>query len=200
MNWIILAATVLAMLASFVSLGYQPFKLKGKARWLWLFGIFGVNFWCVTALELFGCETLEGISGSLLVNLLSLMSITDLREKMVYHIHFYCLLGIGIVSAFIPSQDVFWMRFLVFGCALGIFWLLSRKRQDVGGIDLRSLSCLALYFPFSRWFETVLLTLFCAMIWGLAGIIIRKKNMKSEIPFLPFMLIGTLLEYTARCL
>jgi prepilin signal peptidase PulO-like enzyme (type II secretory pathway) len=58
------------------------------------------------------------------------------------------------------------------------------------------IACMSLFFPFSSWLEIMLVSLGVAMIYGLIGVAAKKKTMQTEFPFMPFLLIGVLLELT----
>jgi len=94
-----------------------------------------------------------------------------------------------------PQSLVFWNYFLAVVIASGFFfliWLVSRgKWMGFGDVKLAILMGLLLGV------ERVLVALFLAFmlgaIVGIVMMILHKKGLKSEIPFGPFLILGTVI-------
>ena len=96
------------------------------------------------------------------------------------------------MSAFLEEGT--FARYALFLLLLGVLFLLSRKRPELGMGDSRMIACMALYFSMTGWMEIMVASLGCALLYGLGGIVLQKKNLKSELPFMPFLLLGVLIE------
>ena len=177
-----------------------PLCLKGRAR-LYCFALF-----CLANLWIFGVSILRIPQSSvyvqwvLLANTLAWMAVTDLHEQAVYDVHCAVLVLGGIVSAFFQLGGAFWTRTLAAAVIYVALWLSARKKNGLGMGDLRIIAALALYFPLSGWMESVLLSLLLTLISGVVYVMRRGGTWKTELPFMPFLLIGVLVEITAGSL
>lgn len=172
----------------------KPVSLTGtQLRWAQAAALF-VNCWIAAAGGKNGYSAMLCLSRVLIINGLLLMTITDLKERMVYDIHFYVLLLAGAATAFFQPEAGFIGMYLFFLLLFGVLFLAARKNDGLGMGDSRMIACLALYFPFSRWMEVMLLSLGTALVYGLIGIVRKKKTLKTAMPFFPFLLIGVLIE------
>jgi len=171
--------------------GRPPVSLEGRGRKWYLAAAAGVNLWIAACPE-------AGIGGVLLGNALLWMAATDLRERALYDLHFYVLLLGGAACAFFQGAGGFVGRGALFLALFAVLFLVSRRNPGLGMGDSRVIAGLALYFPFSGWMEVMLVSLGGAMLWGLWGVLRKKKTMKTELPFAPFLLAGALAEWMLR--
>ncbi len=171
-----------------------PLTLEGKERRRFLIAAAAVNVWMLAAACLTGIPVKEQPSRFILANGLLLMTTTDLRERMIYDIHFYTLLLLGIAGLLYPPWNGMLGRVIFFLLLFGVLFLISRKKPGLGMGDSRIIACLALYLSTSRWMEVMILALGGAMLYGLFGVFRKKKTLKTEIPFLPFLLAGVLID------
>lgn len=182
-----LTAALLWILNALLS-GRRPLCLEGRKKWWFLTAAAAVNLWTTLSP---GAKP----GDVLLVNVLLWMAATDLRERMLYDVHFYILLLGGLIWTALQSLSLLTSRSLLFLVLLGVLFLASRKSGQLGMGDSRTIAALALYFPLSGWMEVMLLSLGGAMVWGVWGLLRKKKTMKTEFPFAPFLLAGVLIEY-----
>jgi len=165
-----------------------------KDRLKYCLAVIAVNAYCLASI-IMGPKALAEIIGRFaLSNLLFMMTVTDLKERMIYDVHFYALLLGGAVKLILSFNLGMLFRVVFFLILLGVLNLASKKNPGLGMGDSRVIACTALYFSFSRWMEVMIISLGCAMIYGLAGLIIKKATMKTEVPFMPFLLFGVLAE------
>lgn len=195
MAWITILLAVTGMSVLFVLAGRRPLTLEGRKRKWFLLGAAAVNLLAAAALLLGEGNVPWQISRFYLINGMYLAAATDLLEKSVYELHYRLLLLGGAISAFLQEGTTFFAMYLTFGVLYGLLFLVSRRNGQLGMGDSQMIACLALYFPLPRWTEVVLLALLGAMLCGLAGIAMKKKTIKSELPFIPFLLGGTIIEY-----
>lgn len=186
------AASALAgFLVSALLGGRPPLRLEGRGKKGYLAAAAAVNLWTAVWPG-------PGPAGVLLANTLLWMAATDLRERALYDLHFYVFLLGGAACAFFQGVGGMLGRGVLFLMLFGVLFLISRKNKGLGMGDSRIIAGLALYFPFSGWMEIMLLSLGGALLWGLWGIVRRKKTMKTEMPFAPFLLAGVLAEFGMR--
>jgi prepilin signal peptidase PulO-like enzyme (type II secretory pathway) len=187
---------VLGFAADALLLRVKPFCLGGREWQKYLLFAGVVNLWAFGALLASDVNTPLKVSYFLLVNGLFLMTVTDLREQQVYDLHFIILLLVGLISAFFQAKTPFWLMYLTFFIIFGVLFIISKINSSLGQGDSRMIACMSLFFPFSSWLEIMLVSLGVAMIYGLIGVAAKKKTMQTEFPFMPFLLIGVLLELT----
>lgn len=180
--------------AVIVLTGKRPLSLTGRTKTKC------VVCGCLLNILLLFCSGVDytapplAVSRVFLVNVLFLQAATDVKEKNVYSIHFCFLLGGGLISAFFLPQSSFWEVYLIFFALLAILSLASKKREDLGGADSRTISVVALYFAFSQWVEIMITSLGIALLYGVILMVGKKQSLKTEIPFMPFLLVGVMLE------
>lgn len=129
----------------------------------------------------------------LLVNLLCLLTLDDLRTRYMQSVQLYGLIAVGAACALYDGPG--WAgRFLLFGALFFVLHRLSRRTASgIGAGDAKGIAALALYFDFSALFTILFLALAAGLLYGGAQMIAGRANMKTELPFLPFLLAGTLL-------
>ena len=71
-------------------------------------------------------------------------------------------------------------------------YFLSKKR--VGIADIKVISFLGFYMGYPLIFSLLFASMFLAMIYGIALVVLKKAELKSEIPFLPFLLLGYIIN------
>lgn len=176
--------------------GRPPLQLKRKRTiLLYRLAAAAVNLWTLAALWRTEFSISKAVSWTILANILFLMTATDLLERMVYNIHLYLMLLGGVTISMFTFEAAVIGRYIFFLLLFGILFLVSRKKKGLGSGDSRVIACMALYFPFSQWMEIMLLALGSALLYGVAGILRKKKSLRTEVPFMPFMLFGTLSEF-----
>lgn len=175
-----------------------PLSLTGRARIRHFAAFVAANLWVCVA-DCLRAETVGDHIGRLvLVNLLAVMSATDVKEKAVYDVHAWALAGAGIFAAFFRLGTAFWTRTLFAVVIYGVLWLIARKRAGVGMADLRIIATLALWFPVPEWMEATFLALALALLCGAAILLLKKGTLETELSFIPFLLAGVLLEIALR--
>lgn len=142
--------------------------------------------------RMFG-ETAYTATLFILLNGLLLMTVTDLKEGMVYDLNLCPLLLCGVFSAFC-NPDGSWMAIMLLFFLLGGVLLVLGRRASAGlGMgDAKALACVCLYFSYGRLVQVLFLSLFFSLIVGGVWVVAAKKSIKAEIPFMPFLLAGVL--------
>lgn len=77
------------------------------------------------------------------------------------------------------------------GGLFGLCYIVSRK--SIGAGDVKLLAVCGLFLGFSAIVGAIIMISLCALIYGIAGMILKKNGLKDSIPFGPFVLIGTVL-------
>ena len=184
--------------------------LKGKCRYCgkkisWQYPLveiatgllFVLIFWYLGfRLDLaFGIWTLDLLYLLIIFSLLIIIFVYDLKHYIIPDKVIYSAIGIVFVYRIIfnfQKTDLYYSVLSAFGaCAFFfIIWAVSHgKWMGFGDVKLAFLMGLFLGFP------NILVALFLAFligaIIGLGLIFFGKKNLKSQVPFGPFLILGT---------
>lgn len=113
----------------------------------------------------------------------------DLRKKEVSLAAAAAFSAAGVVLNW-TDNSVFWELFISLG--IGCFFLgvsiLTKGAMGLG--DVWMLFALALMLDLQEFLMILFSALMLCALWGTAMLVIFRKNGKSEIPFVPFLLLG----------
>lgn len=128
-----------------------------------------------------------------LINSLYILAADDIQTQHMQTVHLYLLILGGAVTAFVNGEG--WIgRFLLFLMLVVVLHLMARRPQSgIGSGDAKVIAALALYFGFSQLFSVLFFALTAGLLFGLAMILFQKATVKTALPFLPFLLVGTLM-------
>ena len=131
----------------------------------------------------------------MVLGLLGISSIEDIKTKRVSA--FY-LLGFAIVAIYLQ----FWHIHLspasvIGGAALGLIFVgVTIVRMDAMGLgDGLVLMVVGIFLGFRESMEIIVIAVFLVAIYGIFLIIVKKKDRKTEIAFIPFIFISFLLVW-----
>lgn len=111
---------------------------------------------------------------------------------------------IGIKPFFIPAQSFtlqgffsdLWFRSIA-GLGLGLILLLMAfLSKGLGGGDIKLFSVLAFSLGFFTALKILIFAFILSGIWGLGFIIFKKKTLKDEMAFGPFILCSAFFIFT----
>lgn len=127
---------------------------------------------------------------------LILSTLLDLRKKEV-NISLciiFALVGL-IYEIFISKTDIL---SIILGIIPGIFLMLTSivTNEEIGKGDAAILCTIGIYLGLKKSILVLIYALFMTVIIGGILLIIRKKNKKYKIPFVPFILFS----YIALCI
>ena len=130
-----------------------------------------------------------------IVLFLMVCTVTDIKERHVYM--YFCIVnGIGLWI-----YGLLWMHMeipdMIIGIVPAIILEISYilNRESVGQGDVLILVITGSVIGITRMTETLLWALMLCVIVGLAIKIFRGATFKTQIPFVPFILIGYLITY-----
>lgn len=129
---------------------------------------------------------------------LAVCTITDLKERQIYL--GYCFINIGMALLInLLFQNMDWIN-IISGIGLGcIFFLISViTKEALGKGDAVIILVLGSICGIEISFEIVIWGFILCSIVSIFEILIKKKNIKSDIPFAPFLLLGCILIILMR--
>lgn len=131
---------------------------------------------------------------------------TDLLERVIPNrilLVFLVIYAVIFIFSFAAEPDSFRMR--VFNTALGIVfslitfgvaYLISKKGMGAGDVKLALL--MGLYLTGERVVPAVLYGSIIAAVFVIIQLIRKKFTKKDNIPFVPFLYIGVIIQYLLR--
>lgn len=180
-------------------------KLKNikKDKFLLRYTIFNLMiFWGLLAEFLFWeYGIMKIIRYLVLVEALFVIAWKDKKEKIILNkdlailLGVRCLLfvfewllypnyGLGIVFSSL-------LGFLIGAAVFGICYIVSRGGLGAG--DVKLMAVLGFYLGGSMLISTMVLAVFCSALYSIVNLIRKKTSLKAEIPFAPFVMMGTVL-------
>jgi leader peptidase (prepilin peptidase)/N-methyltransferase len=135
--------------------------------------------------------TVETAAYCLLIPVLLLIGYIDFKTMLIPNWSILCLLPPGLLLAFF-SQEVTWTARIVGFCSVGTLLLLIVVVSG-GGLGIGDVKLMAVTGFCLGWKATFLALFLGSVIGGITGIGILaggKGNLKTEIPFGPFLVMG----------
>ncbi|MFA9398922.1 MAG: prepilin peptidase [Clostridiaceae bacterium] len=131
-----------------------------------------------------------------LISLLFLISIIDIRKKIIHDSILYILFILGIVNMFINknmNHKTCLISFVVIGILMVAISKITKGGMGLG--DAKLLAILALWLDMYGIISVCLLASFLTGFVGAIFLIIDIKNKNREIPFSPFISIAVFLVF-----
>jgi len=177
-----------------ISLQYPIVELTTGILFLAIF----LKFQGLTSMLTFEGVGLDVFYGFIIISFLVLIFVFDLKHYIIPNVAVYSLISVAFVYD-LYNYDIISLKyyFLAAIIASGFFLFLylvsSGKWIGFGDVKYGIFMGLFLGWP------NILLGLFVAYVSGaLVGLLllsIKKKNFKSEVPFGPFLIFGTLIAF-----
>ncbi len=127
---------------------------------------------------------------------LILSTLIDLRKKEVNISLCISVALVGLIyEIFISKTDIL---SIILGILPGIFLMLTSivTNEEIGKGDAAILSTIGIFLGIKKTILVLIYALFSTIIIGGILLLIRKKNKKYKIPFVPFILFS----YIALCI
>ena len=129
----------------------------------------------------------------ILINLLCVLSYSDIQSHSVETIYLYILLAGGALYTILSEPSVWLSRLIWFVLLFLILSLVAKKEKSgIGSADVKVIAGLSLYLDFSSLFSVLFFSFGAGLIYGIILIMLKKATSKTALPFIPFLLIGTL--------
>lgn len=142
-------------------------------------------------------STLIIIKYTALAVVMALVSYWDFKKKEIPNRVLAAALAAGIAITFV-SLDV--SEFIRSAIGLGtgalvmlLFYFMSKKSLGFGDVKLAAV--MGWYIGAENVISVIFYALAVLVIFGIATVILKKINFKTEIPFAPFMAIGLAINF-----
>ncbi len=137
----------------------------------------------------------EAVPVFLLINGLYILTLDDIQTRQMRTIQLYLLIAGGAFSAFLSESNGWIGRFLLFAMLFSVLHVFAkRKNSGFGTGDAKVIAALALYLDFSGLFQVLFVAFAAGLFYGLGLMLLKKATMKTTLPFLPFLLVGAVLN------
>lgn len=137
----------------------------------------------------------------IIMAILVVITAYDLRHKIIpnEYVYLFAIVALAIRLAIFWQSGFIWLDLLagpIFATVFASMWLFSKGRW-MGLGDAKLVLGIGFFLGFAK---TLTALLFAFWVGALVGIFLlfffpRQTTMKSEIPFAPFLVFGTLLSY-----
>lgn len=153
-----------------------------------------MGFWlavCITVYGVWG-HSLTPIRYLLLLITYLLLALVDMKRREVPDRMLLCFLaGQLLISASLENVAVWGWRLVTGLLVAVIFLLVSRiSRDGLGMGDAKLLGATAMSAGWSYTLTLICCSLVPAFLYSLWLLVFRRKNMKEEFPYVPFLAVG----------
>lgn len=172
-------------------------EYKFNNKWSWLAclisGILMSIIWYISGF------TFDFLIHSCLLIILITIAFIDIQHKLIpdrLNIAILLLGSINIIHLLILKESILnhFLGFLVAG--IGFLLLALISNGGMGGGDVKLIACIGLVIGLEAILSVIYLSFLAGSIIGIIFIILKKKNMKSYLPFAPFIAIATIMYLT----
>lgn len=194
MDYIVIAALSIVLPGVFIYMGRKNNMLiNNKILYVLIYAaVAGIN--CLTILYLDYLLRFV-ILYDIILMLLALLSLWDIKEMkipsfMVYVLALFCT----VLMIFNPYCRI--INNIVTGGLFSLLLLIAYKltKKKIGIGDVKVLCALSFAFGYPVVFNIIFIGMFISVIYGILLIVFKKANVKTEIPFIPFLFAGYVLN------
>lgn len=158
-------------------------------------------------MQQYGYHLLKIIRYMILLYALLLLSFVDYKNRIIPNRVLLVMMGVRTVllAAECISFPQVWTEILISSfCGLfggGFLFLIAGfiARKGLGMGDVKMIAVTGFYLGFQVLMSDLILSLLFTVLGGLFNLVIRKKSMKSELPFAPFLALGTWVAILLGC-
>ncbi|MBZ4665941.1 A24 family peptidase [Mahella sp.] len=140
-----------------------------------------------------------------LISSLLVISFVDIDEGIILDAALIPIMAVGVIAVAI-DPSVAW-QFAALGALAGagtigaiyILSLIILKKEGMGIGDIKLMAVVGLLLGWQRTLLAFFIAIYIGAIAGIIMIALKKKDMASEIPFGPFLSIGTAISWWFGC-
>lgn len=135
---------------------------------------------------------------NLIMLMLGFLSLWDIREKEIPAVAIYILAVFCMVMMLInPYCNIInnVVTGILFSGIIGLAYKLTKEKIGLGDVEV--LCAMAFAFGYPNLFNMLFISMISSVIFGIMLIVLKKATIKTEIPFLPFIFIGYILNITS---
>ena len=123
--------------------------------------------------------------------LLTLVTVSDIKDKKIPNRYIIAVLGLGIVAAIFIPELVLWERVIgFFTVSTPLFLINMIVPGSFGGGDIKLMAASGIFLGFQLILLSFLMAIFAGGIFGVWLLLVKKKEKKGRFPFGPFLCGG----------
>lgn len=136
-------------------------------------------------------EGVYSILFNLAMNIILVLAVEDIISKSISNIVISVGIIVGIVTSFFVPDTTFFLVIARTAVIVSILTLVSIKtKQAIGMGDVLCMGIISLCTTLTDFMGHMITGLFFSLIYSVVAMILKKKNMKTEIALLPFLFVG----------
>lgn len=130
----------------------------------------------------------------ILIGFLVFFSYEDIRERKISNKFVAAMIAVGIILAAVPLSAEAFIRSFICAAVTAAAAFLTEKlsKGGLGRGDVFILAATGLYIGGVSMLAVVFMSLLALFLFSVAGLLLKKLNMKSRLPYIPFLLIGVI--------
>lgn len=143
--------------------------------------------------------TWQGLFYTIFASSLFMITVIDLQHMIIPDELSLSGIGLGLVASFFTGDISWWESLLGAALGGGIFLLIAflyekwTKQEGLGGGDVKLLAMIGAWLGYQSVPIVILISTALGSVVGILTLIIRKKNLKTAIPFGPFLALAAIL-------
>lgn len=135
------------------------------------------------------------IKSIVLIAFLAFFTYEDIKSRKVSNIVVIIMAAAGLLLVCVTASWDSISKSLICSAVTGAAAFLTEilSRGGLGRGDVLILTAVGLYIGGWSMFLIVFISLLALCIFSLVGLALRKVNLKSKLPFIPFLLVGVII-------
>lgn len=120
----------------------------------------------------------------------------DIKYRIVSNKAIIIFLFVGIFTTFITGNIDIWINSIIGGIGAFLIFFIGAilSKGGIGMGDVKLMTCIGFYTSIYEVLNISFISLLVSVLIGLFLIFFKKADKKTEIPFVPFVLVGVIIE------
>ncbi len=135
------------------------------------------------------------VKSVVLIGFLAYFSYEDIRERKISNKMVAVMAAVGLILAVITMSPDIIIKSIICGGAAGALAFLTEllSHGGLGRGDVLVIAALGVYIGDFSILIIIFISLIVLCLFCIAGMLLKKINMKSKLPYIPFLLIGVII-------
>lgn len=192
----LIISEIIMIISYILNLLYLKKKYEVQYNKKWLFNLIPITIFSFLVFTMWKVDipVIDLFAWSSSLGILLGMGYIDYKERYVDK---WLMLALSVIAIITLARMDYWVSInkIVTLFVFGLFiFLVSKISKQVGMGDVKVIAIMSILFGLNSMFSIMFYALIISLIYGIVYIKLKKKNMKEEIPFIPFLLIGVVLN------